>query len=501
MNTQKSTPPMLFAFEAFYGLAQCWPKFALKPALLDTLDILSFHTDTDGRTIRFEARERYRSEAEKERYWRGLAQQPGQHDSYPESWWQHVDLQRRLGPVLSRPTYAKCKNWLIEHGYLRKATDKDPFDYQFVPAFESSLQIIYRHRGYLDQRWPLWLGQNCVTRIVLLAFLDAMAEQTIRQAQLSSYAELSEDDLLIVLGSLLGEDQPTRDQIQTALQQLRMLAALTLAPVNEHPAPRTHRLHITIFESPPVWSSSELQTRFCAARAQDTPWINPFIQLLRACCHPVDQAKSLWNTLVNEYIRAGVILADSVDLQRLESFIGAVDRYLEKRPLAYIPAAKTVLQLFVEKRIHAETRWVSAPLSFELADVAIVRAVAMPHPTAHHLDATQLEISYRPDAGLSDAEIYASLHQIQFLIWQAVEQGEPQLILIHPQLPKTLDRNAPLIVRCNHLHGRLDYSRPFDLLLKCAVPTTQIHITCRFILLHQQPVRGKQAGKPKKRPR
>lgn len=64
--------------------------------------------------------------------------------------------------------------------------------------------------------------------------------------------------------------------------------------------------------------------------------------------------------------------------------------------------------------------------------------------------------------------------------------------------PKALSIDYGFLVRANQLHQRLDYSRPFTVIIKCNRPDPRLHLTCCFrLLLANSPDRTPQRKQTK----
>lgn len=480
-------PHDIFDHANFYAFPQSLLEQTTQWSQLDTLDILAFHTDIDGYSINLEQRRRYHTEEERSKAWYELgAEAKVRFDSYPEQWWFEADTYRRLKPLLTRQTYAKHKQRLIE---IRAVTNEGidplidpPIKFRFTIPINFPQLTIYRRRGYLYNRWPVWLGRNWLSRAIVLAFLDEAVSLALNTNRVPTSCELSTEQIVTILRAHYNRDDFDNKEIEKALQQLRMLGAIESVENADSTQKPSHRCVLTVFDARPQWSQKEILAHFTASTADETPWLPEFIALLNLCCQPVDETKSVWATLVHEYIEPGVIKLDDIDLPHLRSFIYAQIRYLRHQRRSYFPSADDVLSTFERTRLHRKRRLVSNQFHLKLSEISIVRDIRMPYLHAHYLNATQLKLSY--SVAESDIAILKeTLRNSTFYVWQDTKLGEPVLIPIPMQLPKSLENRNPLILRCNHLHGKIDYSRPFDLLLRCDLPNPEIQLTGHFNLL------------------
>ena len=149
--------PQMLAREKFYLFPTDWLHDVKTPSDLDTRDVLLFYAH-DGQVI-FP-------------------------DRHSEASWRKADLRRGLRELFSRPSYENCRNALYESQRIRTYTRVTGVRQRWLEgelqqgiAYElvdwSRLgEPIFRPNSYLENRWPVWLGNvGLESRLILLAFL------------------------------------------------------------------------------------------------------------------------------------------------------------------------------------------------------------------------------------------------------------------------------------------------------------------------------------------
>ncbi len=466
--------PTPFSDQQFYALPLDWLLDIRHASDLDVRDLLLCHL-LDGQII-FD-------------------------DEAKESHWCAMDKTGRLQQLFSRPTYTRWRDELLAQKRLQQyergrhprtkagliRSELEQGIQYVVSEWPPRAESVYRPHGYIRNRWPVWLGNNqsgLAMRAILLALLAKMT-RTFRGQAATPPLHITatwEEIELFIRDHLTAVHQPsallyTEEKLQDALRDL-----CTLGVVEELSAPLRCSLRSDVFSRPPDWPPEEIASMCHLQKPEDGLWVALIRDLMLHCCEPVQRLRHVGG-LVSHQRRKAQALATADDLLQLRSQL-----HQRRKAKSCLLQADQLVNDFIQQQ---SKRSVLIGTRFELACAHIAQAVSadnstalhMPAATAHRLNATQLRIRPVRSADLSVAETQTLLADACFVIWQENGAGEPTMIHLPCPRPKTLGVDCGFVVPANHLHNRLDYSRPFELLLKCPQPEPRLTLQGDFRLL------------------
>jgi hypothetical protein len=413
-----------------------------------------------------------------------------------EQHWHGVDGAVR--PFFTRRTYERHRQRLLADGLLRRAPAA-PRPANVTRAAWQDLRRgikylveewpaaawLYRPRTYLENRWPVWLGNSDVTsRLILLALL-AEAERLARtpDARLPEQTSLNWRQLYTVVEEWFGAAAitPPANGLAAALRK-GIYELLALGALREEAgADQRYVLHLNVFDRNPQWSLAGMAQRCQADPVQDGALLELVRELMTHCCEPVTRLKRVWNAVQAQ--RQSATLLDESDLLDLQKFIRTQRK-------GGPPRHNHLLQAFLRQRQATGRRLVSAIFRLSAHEVALAAATVhgaplyMPAVDTHGLAATQLWVHCERRDGLTVEQAQVILAASHWLVWQEGTGGPPVLIVLAGPPPRPLSIDFGYVLRANDLHGRLDYARPFEVLLRCRQPDPRLILHCRFRLLY-----------------
>lgn len=325
--------------------------------------------------------------------------------------------------------------------------------------------VIYKPRAYLHNLWPVRLGHGArAARAALLALFDVMTQDTPERAPGPVTRPITLQQIKARAAALLPRYVDTR-QIGSSLRQLEQLGLITELSHSNHNT--TYCLNLAAFDRP-----SQLQPAAVAAACGLDPvhsavWVELVCAFLAALLKPEEQAAAVWKQIRQH----GRDLASEEDARRVIAL-------LQQRRGQRSSGIARVLRDYRSQQASAAT-WLngrSFVLDANPSGFGAATGVSMPPGTelGDHLQATQLLLSLEPAADMATAaELLAGS---RLLVWQA-----PNLIVVTEdlRLRHTLI-SGECVLDCNSLHGRLDYARPFVVLLFSREAQSTIRLTGRF---------------------
>lgn len=418
-------------------------------------------------------------------------------DSHDEQAW-HQD-EAAVRPFFTRRTYERYRKALLARGLLRKYQPSPPpvgvskaiwRDLQrgikYLVGDWPSAPWLYRPRGYLTQRWPVWLGNTDVaSRWVLLALCAELGRLASSGPPLPTAMSISWRQLYTFVETLANATGATvspamvNTQLRKGIQELLILGAMTTVTDDSS----RYTMTLTTFAQPPQWSLPAIAQRCKMDPAQDALLLPLVRDLMQIGWEPVTRLPRVWNAVQD--VRRSAALLDESDLLDLQKFL-RIQR--TGPPLRH----DHLLQAFCRHQQRAGTRLVGDRFLLMAQEIMVAAAtidgapLLMPAATAHGVDATQLWLRCLRAEGLSVAAAQEILAQTQLIISQEQADGLPLLIPLPCHPPQPLSIDFGFVLRANQLHGRLDYSRPFEVILRCRRPDPRLQLDCRFRLLRQR---------------
>lgn len=470
------TPP--FVQERFYLVPLAWLQAVADAGALDARELLLAQV-VDGQVI--------------------FAEEQGE-----QRWYETLGGAR---PFFTRRTYEHHRNLLLHHGLLRRhkapprpttvtklAWQELHRDIKYLVADWPPTDWVYRPRTYLANRWPVWLGNSDVaSRLILLAVLaEARLTLTGGHTDLPEQVTMSWRQLCTFVEGIADPTSgpPPADQVRAAvrkgIQELALLGAWSASSDDD-----THYIFsLSVFDQNPPWSLPAIAQRFQADLARDGLHLHIVRDLMAHCWEPVTRLGRVWNAV--QAGRRSAELLDESDLLDLQKFLRIQHR--QSPPLRHDQA----LQAFAQQRRRMGDRRVSGTFLLTAQPIALAQTTVegaplqMPADTAHGLAATQVWIHPERTAGMTVAEAQAVLASAHLLIWQKGANAPPTPIVLSCHPPRPLSIDFGYVLRANQLHRRLDYARPFEVILHCQQPDPRLKLHCRFRLLLGQANPGKK---------
>lgn len=406
-------------------------------------------------------------------------------DAREAAWTRNDDP--RVPNVVSHVTYGGTLADLRARGWLADARDvaDDTEIYRLLewPHFGGE-GVIYAPRAYIWRRWPAWLGKNQWGPRAALTGLFAAA--TLHGAVV---ADGTEGPVVAVtvgarrVAALAGELLPAMPRRSGPGLGLRMLADLGL--VEEVKEARTARSTVFRFRTdaldvePGRWPAETI-ARLCGLDVeQDADWVALIQGFLAHNFKPPEDAPEVWAT-IRKYGRDVATPADArAALALLEELAG--------RPGSNrrVTGVRRVLGEFVKRRAAGE-RWEAGP-EFVLPlqnGYVVPGAGLLPPQGSGRILATQLVVSYDRADRLSRAEAAELVAGVRLYVRQDGPQGPDTLhmFLLRPPLfrPDRWAIEVGSVLDASVLHTKLDATRPFQIVLECARPSSRLTLRCRF---------------------
>jgi hypothetical protein len=432
----------------FYYVPLCWLQNIQNTGELDASDLLMVMADDETGDIVFP-------------------------DEADEAAWTRDDT---IGFV-SHVTYGRCIAHHVQAGNLRPL-GRRPARYALSawPDF-SGQGVLFRPRSYVWLRWTQWFGKNrWGPRAALVGLLAKMA-----QAQFDgSMAGPSQPGLLSVTASAKEIRAAAERLLPKAkagskiLLGLQHLAGLAVIEVVEQNRSNVHyRMRADALDHPPTWPLTEI-ARLCDLDLDaDGAWLELIQTCLRLTRQPVTAAPQVWTSIR----RYDPDIATEADARAAQAHLEQMAAYTD------IGLRRALHDFVVARRADARQNWVYGKwFTLFVQKMSVAEHLLMPKLASRSLQTTQLEVHYtRERLSAEDARQVAAdteLHIIQDDRWLPLVAG------LRPDRHALLEHSR---FRCNHLHGgRLDYTRPFSVVLRCHAPQPGLILRCRFRVL--QPV-------------
>jgi len=463
---------LLFPEDRFYFFPYAWLADVKDAGDLDTRDLLLAHT-YDGEVV--------------------FPTEQG------ERVWHQTDERQRLRSLFTRQTYAGYKKRLLagvlpaqlrpyplpprpkgRSERLHRTMHQD-MKYEVVDwsAFTTGF---YRPRTYLTQRWPVWLGNSDLgSRAVLCAFMARLTAFVHQTQKLPTQITCSWQAIRKFVAThfadpaALDTEHPVCAKLGKGVQELARLGL-----IEEEAGPTLqYTLHLERLAGPPVWSRSAVARACELDEPRDAAWLPLLADLMTICCEPVTRLATVWEAL--RRLRTSPYIMDALDVNALHRYIR------QQRKQGPLLRHEQVLEGFKRWCEAHQRRLCGAEFVLSTTQTALIREtiagkpILMPVQSVRGVDATQLWIQCERHDGLTVAEAQAVLRQTHLVVWQV---GETLVVVPLCCLPpKPLSIDYGYIVRANALHRQLDYSRPFEVMVKCDAPDKRLTLRCCFRVL------------------
>ncbi len=494
---QNYPPP--FDWDLFYYLPIQWLDGIDKVTELDARDLICFHlydrVERDGTASAYDAA------------FNGYALFP---DERKESSWYQENRTLILRKLFERATYNKrVKELQSQRKIVRLKNAEQPnksreqgvrVRYRFC-HWPNLGPLLYRPRGYLEHRWPTWLGEKqWGSRLVLLALFYRLTEDGPNREQYRVPLQIMVDTEMIAnCAHHLLQGVYRRSEIDKGIEHLLYLGA-----IQEGATPFSYLISTDVFDDIPQWSVEHI-ARYCADKApHDRRWAKPLATIMRQYREPVTRLGNVRNYLqhtLSNYLKTAEDFLDLykyLEQQRPLPFCASVvekgtDEEKQEK-LAAIPKATKVLGGFISatnrkwRRVFSQTfRLPVLPLSEAQSD----KPLTMPIATHRGIVATQLRLRCLREEGVTIDEAQEILQRVRLLIWQD-GWGDRAPVGLHLPIvqPDKLGVDFGFVSDANLLHGRISYEHPFRLLLLSDQREKRLTIEGDFVIL----VSRKQGG-------
>lgn len=465
--------PGALANKTPYPIPVNWLAHVDAPATLDTLEVLLMHS-YDGDVI---------------------------FDDAEESWHQEDDVERRLRKLFARQTFWKCRKVLLDEGLLRPAPRQHLYPGKSQQMRRQLTQgltytwrewshaaaAIHRPRPYLAWRWPAWLGgADLGSRMALLALLaPTLSGRLCDPAPAPEEVRRSRREIQRFVDSHfahLGDAAYLRSKTDKGLAELTVLGIVQAEPED------VFVVRLADLEQRPRWPAAMVARACRLEKPAEAPLVTLVRDAMDACCEPAPALRHVANHvrqlyrshLFTEQERRGLRKQFRVASRpgRLVHFVEAVEAY------------RQAMDVHAERILGGEFRLPVQPIALatQTVDGQLLR---MPVKSAHRVNATQLLILPIFKDDISVEEIRERLAAIEVLIWQRRADGSVMVVPLPMAAPKRLDVEFGYVVRANDLHTRLDYARPFEVIVKCDRAEPRIHLQFVFRVLMAKPVNHK----------
>ncbi|HAJ36710.1 MAG TPA: hypothetical protein DCL15_13575 [Chloroflexi bacterium] len=448
-----------------YPIPLQWLAYVDSPATLDVLEVLLVHS-YDGEVI---------------------------FDEAEATWHQEDDPVRQLRKVFARQTFSQRRSRLLALGLLHPTPRQHLYPRQARQVRRQLTQglaytwrewtrtatAIHRPRPYLAWRWPAWLGgADLGSRMALLGLLAPTLSARLCDA-VAAPAEVrrSRGDIQRFVNTYfahLGDADYLRTKTNKGLAELEVLGIVHAE------AEDFFVLRLADLEQRPRWPAM-LVARACRL---EKPGDAPLAALVRdamdACCEPAPSLRHVANRvrqlhrthLFTEQERQALRKRFRVASRpgRIVHFTEAVEEHLR------------AIDVHAARKVSGEFRLPIQPIALAVQTVD-GEPLSMPVKSVHRVNATQLLILPVFQHDISVEEVCERLAAIEVLIWQRKADGTVEVVPLPTAAPKRLGIEYGYVVRANDLHTRLDYARPFEVIVKCDRAEPRIHLECVFRIL------------------
>lgn len=313
--------------------------------------------------------------------------------------------------------------------------------------------VLYKPRAYIEKRWPVRLNpHDWAGRAALLAFCDMATAQTPSGNSEVAAVEATVNQVRARIKRLL-PDFAHGDRVANSLLQLEKLNLVKqVAKARNN---RTYALHLGGFDQKPIAPDTEIATQCGLHPDDDAHWIDLIQELLDAQWKPPEACLELWAQLGG--YRDAVTTVEDVE---------ALTAFVQQKRKRGVTGLRRIVRDFLLAR-QDDARWLDGHV-FEMATVQGARTeadnVTMPalHGADVHLRATQLVLRFSHPPHITKQDVAARLSGAELTILQDMERGYKAQFAVCTSLRLSKgDVGARKIIDCNHLHGLVDYSRPF----------------------------------------
>lgn len=410
------------------------------------------------------------------------------HDQDVAYWTRKND--ENLPNVVSHTTFGKVCKDLINRGWLLPLSD-DAVNYFSLTEWSelNSADVIYKPRSYITERWPARLVHNkWETRMALLALMVHMAQQYNYTNQTTStgadilVTETSREQLKAIVQRFPIHNPEIKAKIVSKMGQgLDELTSLNLITSTKKRANnRWYQFQSDAFERIQEPTLEDIAKTCGLNLEQDTHWVELVATFLRYNCRPLTEASQVWKTIRKHstYLNAQKYVVTAKDAQTLIVLIQQKAGHAATTP-------KKILKDYVKScQEEAKRHWdicesFQISLAHELTQSPSLHLFD-PQRSNRRLEATQLEVNYvrHPRLSYLDAQELALGTRIE--IRQQEQIITPGRIL----QPDRYDIQKGHLLDYNHLHTRLDYTQPLQLLVHAAQPTPRLTLSCSFRQLY-----------------
>ncbi|CAN5859663.1 hypothetical protein BH10CHL1_BH10CHL1_44870 [soil metagenome] len=414
-------------------------------------------------------------------------------DEQGEQYWCMSDERTCRRGIFTRQTFSKHKNALLRQCLLRKyqRPSRSPelsavthrelhqsIKYELVES-PSPTAWFYRPRGYLQNRWPVWLGHSDLGSRAVLAALLAAFKPGCNQTQVT----LRWSEIQAFVTSHFTHSSPKHMKLLTSGKLRKGIQELQLLGVVEEMmgAPLRYTLYLTRFASAPAWSLPLVAEVCQLDLARETQWLALLSALMTYCCEPVTRLQTVWHTL--RHYRASPYLMDETDLGNLRHYL-----QLQRRQGPLL-RHEQVLGGFIQTAALQQPRLCSDLFELPVAAIALARTtvagrpIQLPASGGHDVAATQLWIQCIRSGNLTVAEAQQIVGHTRLIVWQEGAGQAPVAVPLICATPKPSSIDYGHLIQANQLHRHIDVARPLEVWLKCDQPDTRLKLHCRFRLL------------------
>jgi hypothetical protein len=448
-----------------YPIPVNWLAHVDSPATLDTLEVLLMHS-YDGEVI---------------------------FDEAEENWHQEDDPVRQLRKLFARQTFWKCRRLLLNEGLLhpsplqrlylgkskqvrRQLTQGLAYTWR---EWSLAAAAIHRPRPYLAWRWPAWLGGvDLGSRMALLALLGpAMSGRLCDLMTAPEEVRRSRSEIQRFVDSHfahLGDALYLCSKTDKGLAELVVLGIVQAEPED------VFVLRLADLEQRPYWPAPIVARTCRLEKAADAPLVALVRDAMDACCEPAPSIRQVANHIRHMYRSH---LFEEEERQALRKHFRVSSR--PGRLIHFAEALKEykrAMDVHAQRKLGGEFRLPIQPIALAVQTVD-GKPLLMPVKSAHRVNATQLLILPVFKDDISVEEVRERLAAIEVLIWQRKADGMAEVVLLPTAAPKRLGVEFGYVVRANDLHTRIDYARPFEVIVKCDRSEPRTHLQCVFRIL------------------
>jgi len=510
-----------FTFDHYYYLPLSWLSEIDATSTLDVADMLWFYLE-DGQSAATDsdwALEQQRGDPRVGRI--VFYKDPDQVLPRKSNW--SMPLQESGGgeflPILfDRKTYGTQIRKLTSMGKIEQYKSAAATEIEFsVTDWPAVGPVIYRPIGYLKNRWPAWFGaRNWGARSALLAFMYLLTKQYQAQKPVDketltvtvSHNEIVQTALALCPAAIPATNNLlSKKDVQRGLKELVALGLITETSASHY------CFSTDVLQVPHRWRPVHLARVLDLDEESLIEWLTLAANLMQALQQPITVAEKSWTVLKKERQRKSNSphLLYGNDLALFEKHVvlrctaalkaksgqakgSQADDEPDKQAKQKNPQSIPVDQLLQDFKREAfgKGRYQSEYFQFKSSQISVAKneasggtQIKMPSDTYRGIQATQLVIRYECTKNLSTDEALPVAQGAYFIVTQQNEHGDMTTISIGPAKPKERDIRFAYILPANHLHkDRIDYARPFEVMLRCPNPDPRLHLHCAFVLLY-----------------